>query len=331
MQVHALPDLTRIGAFVETDASRQGFYTQDDLREVVDYAGTYNIMVVPEVEIPGHAYAAMRSYPWLCCTGEPTRNPGHQKDLYCAGKESTFEFLQTVLREVVTVFPSPYVHIGGDEAPKDRWRECAACQHRMRQEGLASEGELQAYMIQRCAEFLRSHGRRPIGWEEVLDGNPGDDAIVQWWRHRSHGDHAIRDALAKGHAVVSSPNSFCYLSFPVTPDEHFAENRTSDLRKVYSAELAPTGLPPDQRERVLGAECCIWTEYLTEDDIIPMLFPRAIACAELMWNAPDIRDYNAFLAEVLAAEPYWNSIGVSFGPYARDDDLFDKADASAGR
>lgn len=326
MQVHAFPDLTDVGGFVETEAGRQGFYTQDELRQIVDYAGERNIMVIPEIEVPGHAYAAMRSYPWLCCTGEPTRNPGHQKDLYCAGKESTFDFLEKVLSEVVTVFPAPYVHIGGDEAPKDRWRDCAACRQRIRREGLADEVELQAYMIQRCAAFLRSRGRRTIGWEEILDGNPDNDALVQWWRYRSHGDRAIRDALARGHSVISSPNSFCYLSFPVSPDEHFAENRTSDLRKVYGAELVPTDLPPEQRERLLGAECCIWTEYLTEDDIIPMLFPRAIACAELMWYAPESRDYDSFLAEVLSTEAYWNSIGVSYGPYSRDET--DRADAS---
>jgi hexosaminidase len=316
MEVRAYPELTRVGAFVEREESRQGHYTQADLREIVAYAAERNITVVPEIEIPGHAYAAIKSYPDLCCTGKPIRNRGHQKDLYCAGKESTFEFLEAVLGEVMDIFPSPYIHIGGDEAPKDRWRECPACQQRMRDENLKSEEELQAYMIRRCAELLRSKGRRVIGWEEVLNGNPTTDTVVQWWRHRTHGDHALRTALARGHSAISSPNSFCYLSFPVTPDKHFRPERTSDLRKVYSAELVPNDIPAEQRARFLGAECCVWTEWLTHKDIFPMLFPRALAATELMWSDPQQRDYDTFLSRIQEAKAYWNSMGVEYGPYS---------------
>ena len=318
MQIEGYPELTRTGAFVEGEKNRQGFYTQDDLREIVDYAAKRHVTVVPEIEIPGHAYAAMQSYPWLCCTGQPVRNAGHQMDLYCAGRESTFEFLFSVLREVMAVFPSPFIHLGGDEAPKDRWRACAACQQRIRQEELKDETALQGYMLDRCAAYLKEHGRQAIGWEEILDGNPELDTVVQWWRHRTHGDRALRHALTKGYSVISSPNSFCYLSFPVSPDRHFNADRTSDLQKVYSAELVPRNLPPEQRRKCLGAECCVWTEHLTEDDILPMLFPRILAAAELMWHATARRDYDTFLSSVLQQEVYWRCRGVNYGPYTNE-------------
>ena len=311
IQIDSYPDLTRLGAFVETE----GFYTKDDLREIVSYAEKRNIIVVPEIEIPGHSYAVVNSYPWLCCSGSPIRNPGHQKDIYCAGKESTFEFLQAVLKEVIDIFPSPYIHIGGDEAPKERWRQCAACQARIRDEKLEDEENLQAYMIQRCALYLESHGRRIIGWEEILDGNPSSSAIVHWWRHVQHGEQGIRAALSRGHSVISSPNSFCYLSFAVTPDKNFQPPRTSDLPKVYSAELVPRDLSAEQRKHFLGAECCVWTEYLTEDDIFSMLFPRILAVAELMWRSPETRHYESFQTEVFDMENYWNCAGVIYGPY----------------
>jgi hexosaminidase len=221
-------------------------------------------MVIPEIEVPGHAYAVMKSYPGLCCTGEPIRNSGHQKDLYCAGKELTFEFLHGVLSEVLDIFPSPYIHIGGDEAPKDRWRECPACQERIHREQLKNEEGLQAYLLQRCAE---------------------------------------------------------YFSFPVTPDKHFALERTSDLRKVYSAGMVPEDLPPEQRDAHLGGQCCVWTEHLTEDDIFSMLFPRVLAVAELIWRNPKKRNYDSFLAKVLDVEAYWNSMGIEYGPYSRNDTM----------
>lgn len=311
IQIDAYPDLTRVGGFVEAESSRHGFYTKDDMREIVAYAADRNVTVVPEIEIPGHSYAVMRSYPWLCCTGAPARNDGHQKDLYCAGKESTFDFLQRVFDEVLEIFPSPWIHIGGDEAPKDRWGACSACQGRMARENLANEEELQAYMINRCASYLTDRGRTPIGWEEILNGSSSPNTVVQWWRHRTHGDRAIRTALARGHSAISSPNSFCYLSFPVAPDEHFRPERTSDLRKVFNAELVPRDLAERDRTGFLGAEYCVWTEFLTEHDIYPMIFPRILAASELMWRTVEHRDYEAFLEEVRDAESYWKAMGIS--------------------
>jgi hexosaminidase len=312
IQIDAYPDLTRVGSFVKTE----GFYTKEDLREIVQYAEKRNVMIIPEIEIPGHSFAAVHSYPWLCCTGKPVRNKGHQNDLYCAGKESTFEFLENVLSEIIEIFPSPYIHIGGDEAPKERWRDCAACQTRIKDEELENEESLQAYIIQRCASYLHSHGRRIIGWEEILEGNPSQDAVVQWWRHIPHGEQGIRTALSRGHSVISSPNRFCYLSFAVLPNENFQPPRTSDLRQVFGAELIPRDISEKERSGFLGAECCVWTEFLTEDDIFAMLFPRILAVAELTWRNPEKRDYDSFFTEVFDAEDYWNSVDVIYGPYS---------------
>ncbi len=315
LEVPGYPELTRVGSRIEQGPARHGFYTRDDLREIVERADRHGIVVVPEIEVPGHAYSAVKSYPNLCCTRRPGRNQGHQKDLYCAGRDETFAFLEAVVREVTEAFPGPYVHVGGDEAPKDRWRECGDCRRRMRDLGLVSEEQLQAWMIGRVAAMLRNRGRRAIGWEEVLDGEPAGDVLVQWWRHRTHGDAAAVEAVRRGHRVIASPNSFCYLSFPVVPNEHFKPERTSDLRKAYACRYVPEGLSAEQRQRVIGAECCVWTEYLTEEQIDRMLFPRVLAHAELMWNDPAERDFEALAARVRDVRPWWEALGVAFGPW----------------
>jgi hexosaminidase len=314
MQIESHPKLTAMGAFVEDDPRRRGLYTKAELRGIVQGAGQLGIEVVPEIEVPGHSFAAMLSYPELSCTRLPQRNPGHQKDLYCAGREATFRFLEDVLTEVLDVFPFEYVHLGGDEAPKDRWRACPDCQSRIRDQGLSGEERLQGYMFRRLSDFLESQGRRAIGWEEILDGSPSRDTVVHWWRYRTHGDAALRKALAAGRRVIASPNSFMYLSFPVSPNEHFRPERTSDLAKVYSARYVPVDVNAEARALVLGAECCIWTEYLVEEQIDAMLFPRVLACAELMWTDPADRDLGGFRRRVGLAEDRWRRLGVVYGP-----------------
>ncbi len=314
VEIDAYPELTGAGSRIESGERREGFYTKSQLRELVQFAAARGVEIVPEIEVPGHSYAAVKSYPHLCCTRDPVRNRGHQKDLYCAGRESTFEFLEAVLGEVIEIFPSEHVHLGGDEAPKDRWRECPDCQERIRAEGLAGEEELQSYAFRRVAKFLDVHGRKAVGWEEILEGDPSTGTVVHWWRHRTHGDEALRKAVARDHRVLCSPNSLCYLSFPVNPDENFKPERTSDLEKVYSAEYAPADLDAEKRRLILGAECCVWTEYVVEEQIGSMLFPRILACAELMWSDPRERDFEGFRRRVRLAEARWRKLGVSYGP-----------------
>ena len=317
LEIKRYPKLTEVGAFLDDDHLGEhkrchGFYTHDDVEEIVAYARDRHIMVIPEIDMPGHSLCAMRSYPELCCTGRPEKNKGHQKDLYCAGNEATFEFVENVLSEVVELFPAPYVHIGGDEAPKDRWAECPKCQTRIKDEGLKDENELQSYFNQRIAGFLATKGRRLIGWEEILEGGARlpKDAIAQWWRHRTEGAAFAVKGARSGHDVIASPNSFCYLSFPESPDERFKAERTSDLRKVYSAEFTPDELSPEERQHILGGECCVWTEYLLEEGIDELVFPRILAVAELLWYCGEKEPFDAFHDRVRSHYPRLRDMGI---------------------
>ena len=317
MPIDTWPDLIGKGSCRMEGPGRTGSYSKTELRELVAYARRRHVEIVPEIEIPGHSFAAVTSYPDLCCTGRPEPNPGHSQDILCAGKESTFQFLDDVLEEVTDIFPFEFVHLGGDEAPKNRWRECPACRERIRREGLADEEELQSYLFARAAALLRKRGRRAIGWEEILDGNPEKDIVVHWWRYRQYGDRALREALARGHQVIASPNRLCYLNFPVEPDEHFAEDRTTDLRRIYLGRYAPTDLSEAERGLILGAQCCLWTEYCLEAQADAMLFPRILACAERMWSDPADDDYAGFRSRVYSAENRWRRLGIRYGPAER--------------
>lgn len=316
LQIRKHPRLTQVGGFIEEDEPwRGGFYSQEDVREVVAYAAARHILVIPEIDVPGHSYAAMKSYPWLCCTGDPVRNPGHQKDLYCAGSEKVFAFLEDIFAEVTELFPGPFVHVGGDEAPKDRWMACPRCQERMRQEGLAGEGELQSYFMRRLAKFLAGRGRRIIGWDEVLGGGALGDSVIHWWRYRTFQEKPAVEAARRGHPVIASPNSFCYLNFPPDPDEHFVVERTTDLAKVWEAEFVPAGLTPEEAGQILGGEYCLWTEFITHRNADRMLFPRLLAGAELLWRYParEERSLDALMRRIEGNYPRLAAAGIEWG------------------
>lgn len=317
VEIDAYPELTRRGSRIKTGPDCEGYYSKRELRDLVAYAKARGVEVVPEIELPGHSFAAVTCYPDLCCTRRPMHNEGHMKDIYCAGREETFTFLQAVLEEVLDIFPSPYIHLGGDEAPKDRWRECPDCQTRIRTEGLSGEEELQSYLFKRMADFLKSRGRNVIGWDEILDGVPSPEIVVQWWRYRRIGDVLLKKALEAGRRVIASPNCFTYLSFPVDPNASFAFERTSDLEQVYSAPWLPTDWPPEKRSLLFGAECCVWTEGLTSREIDRMLFPRIFACAELMWATPARRNFGEFHRRVEQDRPQWKARGIEYGPAFR--------------
>lgn len=317
VEIESYPELTRLGSRIETGPDCEGFYTKRELRDLVAYAKARGVEILPEIELPGHSFAAVTCYPDLCCTRRPAHNEGHMKDIYCAGREETFTFLQGVLEEVLEIFPSPYIHLGGDEAPKDRWRECPDCQARIRAERLANEEALQSYLFKRMADFLGVRGRQVIGWDEVLDGVPSHEIVVQWWRYGKMGDVLLKKALEAGRTVIASPNIFSYLSFPVDPNESFSLLRTSDLEQVYSAPWLPTEWPAEKRRLLLGAECCVWTEGLTSREIDRMLFPRILASAELMWALPAHRNFGEFHRRVEQNRPYWKARGIEYGPVFR--------------
>lgn len=274
-----------------------GFYTQDEIREVVTYAATRHITIVPEIEMPGHALAALASYPDLGCVGEgyAVRTTwGIEPDVFCAGKEDVFTFLENVLSEVLTLFPSEFIHVGGDECPKERWKVCPDCQDRIQSEGLANEHELQSYFIRRMEKWINKQGRRLIGWDEILEGGLAPNATVMSWR----GSQGGIDAANAGHDVVMSPTTHCY--FDYNQSAHTQEvseiKAVITLGKVYEFQPIPDNIHPNQAHHILGGQGNIWTEYMpTPQQVEYMTYPRALALAEVLWTYPEKRDFTAFM------------------------------------
>jgi len=299
IEIKKYPKLTEIGAWrKETMGDGKpygGFYTQAQIREVVAYAKERFITVVPEIEMPGHALAAITAYPELSCTGGPFEvgtKWGVYEDVYCAGNDKVFDFLQDVLTEVLNLFPSEYIHIGGDEVPKDRWKVCPKCQARIKSEGLKDEAELQSYFIQRVEKYLNSKGRRIIGWDEILEGGLAPNAAVMSWRGE---DGGIAAAKAK-HNVVMSPGAYCYFDrYQGLNGEPKAIGGYTNLEKVYSYEPVPNALTAGEAKYIMGAQANVWTEYIeTTNHVEYMLLPRMLALSEVVWSPKELRDYNDF-------------------------------------
>jgi hexosaminidase len=321
IEIKKYPKLTAVGAWRQAtredeqprDAAGRygGFYTQDDIRQIVAYAKSRFVTIVPEIEMPGHCQAALASYPELSCTGGPFQvgtKWGVYDDVYCAGNDRTFEFLQDVLTEVLDLFPSEFIHIGGDEVPKTRWKACPKCQARIKAEGLKDEAELQSYFIRRIEKFLNSKGRRLVGWDEILEGGLAPNATVQSWRGM---DGAIAAARA-GHDVVSSPTSHCYLDYPQFPAPTTQYAPVTTLQTTYSFEPTPAGLTAEQAKHILGAEGNMWTERAPQDRVDYMVFPRLCALAEVAWSPKELRDWDDFAARMKAHYQRLDALGVRY-------------------
>lgn len=287
LEIKKYPRLAREGGRVATGEEQQGYYTQDEVRRVVAYAQVRAVEIVPEIDLPGHAEAALNVYPHLGCFNERASIPseGFTPQIFCAGKDSTLRFLEDVLAEVVTLFPSPYIHLGGDEAPKDNWRRCPDCQRRIREEHLADEHDLQRWLATHLASWLQRHGRKAILWEDALYGNQAktglpEGTLIQWWNYRGHGDEAVRLAERAGLQVVASPNYYCYLNFPTTPWRGYKRDRTFNIEDIRRANPADTC----RSKAIVGIEAALWTDYgLTENMLDERLMPRLEALAEQMW------------------------------------------------
>lgn len=273
----------------ETDPRAQGgYYTQDDIRELVAYAQKHYVTIIPEIEMPSHSEEVLTAYPELSCTHVPYK----QSD-FCIGNEKTFEFLENVLTEVMELFPSEYIHIGGDEAGKASWPNCKLCQARMKKEGLKDVNELQSYSIHRMERFLNSHGRKLLGWDEILDGGLAPNATVMSWRGTEGGLAAIRS----GHKAIMSPGQYCYLDgyqdAPYSQPE--AIGGYLPLKKVYGYEPVPDSLSADEAKLMYGVQANLWTEYIpTEEHAEYMLYLRAIALAEVAWSKPENKSWEDF-------------------------------------
>lgn len=302
------PLLTEIGAWrKQPDGSNYGgFYSKEEMREVVEYAAKLHINVIPEIEMPGHATAAIASYPWLSCTGDtiPVETEwGVFKDIFCAGSDTTFRFIETILDEVIEIFPSPYIHIGGDEAPKARWDNCEKCQKRMQEHNLRDSHELQSWFISHVAEYLAQHGRQAIGWDEILEGGLPAGCMVQSWRGMQGGI----DAARQGVQAIMSPTSHAYFDYDV---------HTTDVRQVYSFEPIPNELDENESSFIVGGECNMWTERAPQHSVDSKVFPRLLAMAEVLWSPADRRDITAFLPRLQREYPRLDRLGVDYGPEA---------------
>ena len=285
-----------------------GYYTQDEAREIVAYAAARHITVIPEIDMPGHMLAALASYPELGCTGGPYQ-VGHYwgvyKDVLCVSNQRVYQFVEDVLTEIMDVFPSEVIHIGGDETPTDKWLQCPMCQALQKQlpapqqaagdfEPLTSKlSPLQAHFTQKVFDFLTSKGRRALGWDEILDGSP-QSAIIMSWRGTEPGAKAAET----GHDVVMTPTTYCYFDYQQVKDTQFEPSRCGGfipIEKVYSLDPAPDSLSITAREHILGAQANLWTEYMTNEAMVEyQALPRMSALSEVQWTQPTRKDYESF-------------------------------------
>ena len=323
LQIDAYPRLTQFAAWRPQTAWKEwwagdrhyaeegskgaygGYYTKEEIRDLVSYARARHIEIIPEIEMPGHSEEVLAAYPELGCSGE-----AYMDSDFCVGNEEVFKFLETVLDEVIEVFPSEYIHIGGDEAGKQHWKTCPKCQHRMAEEGLKDVDELQSYMIKRMARYVESKGRKVIGWDEILDGGLAEGAAVMSWRGTEGGIAAMN----MGHDVVMSPGRYCYLDH--TQDAPFKEPQSIGgylpLDSVYTYEPVESSMPADKIHHLKGVQTNLWSEYIVTDEHAEyMYWPRAIAIAETGWSQPERRDIKDFRRRVLPMLEFMRSKGYN--------------------
>jgi hexosaminidase len=328
IEIKKYPLLTKVGAYRNgtiigrypgtgnDNTHYGGFYTQEEVKDIVQYATDRHITVIPEIEMPGHASAAIASYPWLSCFPmEETIIPSHPSelskstrgkkvqetwgvfdDVFCAGKDSTFQFLQDVIDEVLPLFPSTYIHVGGDECPKSNWKRCPQCQARMKKEGLANEHELQSYFIQRMEKYLNEKGRTLIGWDEILEGGLAPNAWVMSWR----GEKGGIDAAKQHHNVIMTPGEYVYFDHSQSRNEDsITIGGYVPLETVYKYEPIPAELDSTESQYVKGAQANVWTEYIHYPSRVEYtIFPRMSALSEVLWSPKDSRSWSKFEARL---------------------------------
>lgn len=296
-------------------ATYGGFYTQEEVKEIVAYAAERNIKIIPEIEMPGHTSEVFAAFPELSCRGERLHVvPGSywpNVDPFCAGNDSVFTFLEDVIDEVVELFPAQYIHVGGDEAQKIRWEECPKCQARIKNEDLADEHELQSWFIRKMEKYINSKGKRLIGWDEILEGGLAPEATVMSWRGEAGGIKAAQ----MGHDVIMTPTSHCYFDYyqgdPETEPE--AIGGYLPLMKVYSYEPIPAELEPEEHKYVLGSQANLWSEWIkTTSHAEYMVLPRMSALSEVVWSSKEARDWDDFQARIPALFSRFDALGWNY-------------------
>lgn len=296
-----------------------GYYSQEEIKDIVAYAKKRQITIIPEIEMPGHSQAAIAAYPYLSCEETPTsvaQKWGVFETILCT-KEPVFDFLESVLDEVVNLFPGPYIHIGGDEAPKTKWKHCVNCQKRIQTEQLESEEELQAYFIQRIENYLKNKGKKIIGWDEILEGGLGKNAVVMSWRGMEGGIAAAK----QGNFVIMTPTSHCYFDYyqSENEDEPLAIGGYLPLKKVYNFNPIPNQISKDEEKFILGGQANLWTEYMTTTKQVEyMMFPRILALSEVLWTNPELKNFEYFIQRSEAFIKTLNTLGYHFANHFHD-------------
>jgi hexosaminidase len=325
IEIKKYPQLTEVGSkrkgtitgFLpgngNTNKPHGGFYTQDEIRDVIKYAAERYITVIPEIEMPGHASAALTAYKHLGCTGGPYKVQetwGVFDEIFCAGNEQTFTFLQDVIDEVITLFPSRYIHVGGDECPKTSWKKCEKCQQRMKDNKLKDEHELQSYFVQRMEKYINSKGKSIIGWDEILEGGLAPNATVMSWRGEAGGIAAAK----LNHYAIMTPGTHVYLDYaPSANRDSLMMPGTTTVEKVYSYEPIPAELPLDQQKYILGAQGNVWTEYMNSPSKIEyMIFPRMSALSEVVWSSKKNKDWNSFQKRLKSQQERYKLWGANY-------------------
>ncbi len=316
IEIKKYPELTKRTAWrsstqsgygweVQNHIPHGGYYTQKDVKEIIQYAAERHVTIIPEIEMPGHTLGVLSVFPELSCTGGPFPVPntwGIREDIFCAGNEKTFEFLENVLSEIIELFPSEYIHIGGDEAPKKRWEECPKCRQRIKDEGLKDTHELQSYFIQRVEKFINSKGKRIIGWDEILEGGLAPNATVMSWRGEAGGIAAAN----MGHDVIMAPNDYMYLDYFQSDDKMNEPLGATwappvTLERNYSYEPYSKKISKEQQQFIKGVQANVWGEFIHQENHVDyMAYPRALALSEIGWSPISKKDYDSFLKRLPA-------------------------------
>ncbi|MCD6176611.1 MAG: beta-N-acetylhexosaminidase [Candidatus Cloacimonetes bacterium] len=296
------------------NGSYGGFYTQAEIKEVIEYATERHIEIVPEIEMPGHSSEIFAAFPQLSCQGRKTKvaSGGYwpNTDIFCAGNDDTFIFLEDVLSEIVDLFPSKYIHIGGDEANKTNWKKCVQCQQRIVDENLKDENELQSYFIKRISSFLLEKGKIPIGWDEIIEGGLAKDIVVMCWR--GDGKDALESAISTENKTILCPNSILYFDWKQNEDSQGAFGVTT-LKQVYDYEPIHAGISLNDADLILGVQANVWTEWMpTSKDVEFMAFPRMSALAEVAWCEKNKKDWEEFQARLQQFKSILDKYNVNY-------------------
>ncbi len=318
IEIKKYPSLAIEGSKVANGPEQQGYYTQEEIKEIIEYASQRYITVVPEIDMPGHAEAALSVFPEYTCFNKPVTIPevGFTPQIFCAGKPETINFLKDILDEVCELFPSEYIHLGGDEALKDNWDQCPDCQHVIHKQGLKDSHDLQIWFSNEMAAYLKTKGRKAIFWDDVIakEGNIeiAENAVIHWWQYRGRKDQPLKKALSSGREILCGTNNYNYLNFPLTPWKGYKENRTFDMQDVFNHN--PSRVDPSN-PLVLGMSCSLWTDYVVQEYMIDRrLFPRIFIIANQMWYTGNEQSFEMMKNKIEKLKPWFENKGYEFGP-----------------